>query len=106
MRRFTWWAAGSHAAIWAAFLVLTALHIYANVHAMRALCLKTLNCARMDVLLENFLMHQVPNPDHEYSIWILCLAAPEHTTGAAAPTLMIMAVAVADSLTIWGSVCS
>lgn len=41
--------------VWAAFIALTALHIYANVRAMRALRLRSLNCARLDVLLAHYL---------------------------------------------------
>ena len=70
--------------IWAAFLVLTALHIYANVRAMRALCLKTLNCARMDVLLEHLLMHQVTAPASLFCLSVCRRQAPlllVHHTG-------------------------
>ena len=40
-------------AIWVVFLMLTFLHIYANVRAVCALQLTTLNRSRMDVLLES-----------------------------------------------------
>ena len=46
--------AGSAAAVWAVFLALTALHIYANVRAVRALETRTLNAARLEALLAHF----------------------------------------------------
>ncbi len=46
---------GSQAVVWAAFLALTALHVLANVRAMRALRLRSLNCARLNVLLAHCL---------------------------------------------------
>lgn len=45
---------GSTAAVWAVFLILTALHIYANVRAVRALHVRTLNAARFEALLQAF----------------------------------------------------
>ena len=40
-------AAGAHPAlVWAAFWALTALHVWANVRAMRCLCIARLNQAR------------------------------------------------------------
>lgn len=45
--------AESSGVIWVVFLMLTFLHIYANVRAACALQLTTLNRSRMDVLLQN-----------------------------------------------------
>eukprot|EP00884_Botryococcus_braunii_P002005 jgi/Botrbrau1/11805/Bobra.0224s0010.3 len=44
---------------WAVFLVLTCLHIFANVKAMRALQVKSINTARLEVLLSHVLNRQV-----------------------------------------------
>ncbi|KAK9800835.1 hypothetical protein WJX73_006543 [Symbiochloris irregularis] len=44
--------------IWAAFLLLTALHIYANVRAVRSLCLSSLNAPRLQILLTHALEAQ------------------------------------------------
>lgn len=46
--------AGSSVAVWAVFLALTALHIYANVRAVRALHVRTINAARFEALLQEF----------------------------------------------------
>ena len=46
--------AGSTVAVWAVFLALTALHIYANVRAVRALEVRTLNAARLEGLLAHY----------------------------------------------------
>ena len=46
--------AGSTAAVWAVFLALTVLHIYANVRAVRALEVRTLNAARLEGLLAHY----------------------------------------------------
>eukprot|EP00884_Botryococcus_braunii_P002004 jgi/Botrbrau1/11804/Bobra.0224s0010.2 len=43
---------------WAVFLVLTCLHIFANVKAMRALQVKSINTARLEVLLSHVLNRQ------------------------------------------------
>lgn len=39
--------------MWTVFLSLTFLHIYANVKAVRALQLTSLNRSRMDILLQH-----------------------------------------------------
>ncbi len=46
--------AGSTAAVWTVFLALTALHMYANVRAVRVLEVRTLNAARLEGLLAHF----------------------------------------------------
>ncbi|BDA41824.1 RUS1 family protein C16orf58 homolog [Coccomyxa sp. Obi] len=46
-------AADSPVAVWAVFLLLTVLHIYANVRAVRSLQLTSLNRSRMDILLQH-----------------------------------------------------
>ena len=46
--------AGSAIAVWAVFLALTALHIFANIRAVRALEVRTLNAARLEGLLAHF----------------------------------------------------
>lgn len=43
--------ASHHAAAWAAFLVLTWLHVYANMRALRCLHMTSLNRPRLDLLL-------------------------------------------------------
>lgn len=48
-------AAGWQPAIWLAFCLLTALHVAANVRAMRALRIVSLNAARLELLLAHFL---------------------------------------------------
>ena len=45
---------GSAAAVWAVFLALTVLHIYANIRAVRALEMRTLNAARLEGLLTHY----------------------------------------------------
>ena len=40
--------------IWASFLSLTALHVYANIKAMRALTLTSLNPSRLQLLVDTF----------------------------------------------------
>eukprot|EP00192_Tetraselmis_astigmatica_P004779 CAMPEP_0117697722 /NCGR_PEP_ID=MMETSP0804-20121206/29390_1 /TAXON_ID=1074897 /ORGANISM="Tetraselmis astigmatica, Strain CCMP880" /LENGTH=493 /DNA_ID=CAMNT_0005512011 /DNA_START=334 /DNA_END=1815 /DNA_ORIENTATION=- len=40
---------------WSAFAVLTVLHIYCNIRAVRGLCLCSLNRPRLDVLLREFM---------------------------------------------------
>ncbi len=46
--------AGSAEAVWVVFLALTALHIFANVRAVRALEVRTLNAARLEGLLAHY----------------------------------------------------
>ena len=46
--------AGSAVAVWAVFLALTALHIFANIRAVRALEVRTLNAARLEGLLAHY----------------------------------------------------
>ena len=41
-------------ATWITFLLLTALHIYANIKAMRSLLLNSLNRPRLDLLLQHY----------------------------------------------------
>ena len=40
--------------IWASFLSLTALHVYANIKAVRALTLTSLNPSRMQLIVDTF----------------------------------------------------
>lgn len=40
--------------IWASFLSLTALHVYANIQAVRALTLTSLNPSRLQLLIDTF----------------------------------------------------
>ena len=51
--------AGNTATVWVTFLLLTALHVYANVKAMRSLRLTSLNRPRVDILLESYSKGQV-----------------------------------------------
>ncbi|EIE25577.1 DUF647-domain-containing protein [Coccomyxa subellipsoidea C-169] len=56
-------ASDSPVAVWAVFLLLTFLHIYANVRAVRALQLTSLNCSRLDILLKHSSASKVtPDP--------------------------------------------
>lgn len=48
-------ASGSQLLIWAAFWLLTAVHVWANVRAMRCLCIHSLNQARLGLLLRHYL---------------------------------------------------
>jgi hypothetical protein len=41
-------------ASWMCFLALTALHVWANIKAMRSLVLTSLNQPRLDVLLQTY----------------------------------------------------
>lgn len=53
--------AGSSGVIWGGFLLLTGVHIYANVRAVRALRLSSLNAPRLQLLLSHALQHPVSN---------------------------------------------
>ena len=48
-------ASGSQLLIWAAFWLLTVVHVWANVRAMRCLCIHGLNQARLGLLLRHYL---------------------------------------------------
>lgn len=48
---------GSSGVIWGGFLLLTGVHIYANVRAVRALRLSSLNAPRLQLLLSHALQH-------------------------------------------------
>ena len=48
--------------VWSVFLSLTALHIYANIRAMRSLQLTSLNRPRVDVLLAEYLKSRQVGP--------------------------------------------
>ena len=48
-------ASGSQPLIWAAFWLLTAVHVWANVRAMRCLSIHGLNQARLGLLLRHYL---------------------------------------------------
>ena len=56
---FKGFCTGNAATVWVTFLLLTALHIYANVKAMRSLHLTSLNRPRVDILLESYSKGQV-----------------------------------------------
>lgn len=56
-------AAVSHVAAWAAFWVLTAVHIAANIAALRCLHLNRLNASRLDIILQqHMVVGRVPSP--------------------------------------------
>ena len=57
--------AESPAAVWAVFLLLTVLHIYANVQAMRSLHLASLNPARLDILVRHALQQVGLSAGHQ-----------------------------------------
>ena len=46
--------AGSSALIWSIFLLLSFMHIYANIRAARSLQLTSLNPARLEILLSHY----------------------------------------------------
>ncbi len=52
--------AGYNLLIWAIFLLLSVMHIYANVRAARSLQLTSLNPARLEIILAHYLSTQVP----------------------------------------------
>lgn len=58
-RKYVERCAGLPGLAWAVFLALTCLHILANVRAMRALRVKTINTARLEVLLSHALPPEV-----------------------------------------------
>lgn len=49
---------GAPATVWAIFVALTALHIFANVRAMRCLQLSSLNRPRLALLLRHYIATQ------------------------------------------------
>ena len=68
-------------AVWAVFLILTALHIYANVRAVRALQLTSLNCSRMDGLAEALLSLQGKFlPTSVENLWRTLQSVLNHTS--------------------------
>lgn len=46
--------AGLPALLWVTFISLTALHVYANVKAMRSLVLTSLNPSRLELLVDTY----------------------------------------------------
>ncbi|CAK0746816.1 hypothetical protein CVIRNUC_001720 [Coccomyxa viridis] len=52
-------ASGYNLLIWAIFLLLSVMHIYANVRAARSLQLTSLNPARLEIILAHYLSTQV-----------------------------------------------
>lgn len=40
------------------YLILVAVHIYANYSAVRALCLNTLNEDRLALIIKNYMVHE------------------------------------------------
>ncbi len=56
--------AGQDLLIWSIFLLLSFMHIYANIKAARSLQLTSLNPARLDILLAHYMAMPVRNrPD-------------------------------------------
>ncbi len=49
-----WLFAGLSWLIWVNFLSLTVLHVYANIRAVRALTLTSLNPSRLQLLVDTF----------------------------------------------------
>ena len=47
-------AANNVTAAWTAFIAMTVLHVYANIRAMRCLCITRLNSERLDILVEKY----------------------------------------------------
>jgi hypothetical protein len=86
-----WWLDGAVRATWILFAALTALHVYANWRAVTALCLRTLNPQRTDILL------------HHRIDWLLAQAdtdADDHAASAAASVLSPAEVACKEHL-VW-----
>ena len=50
----TKYCSGSQTAAWLWFLALTALHVWANLKAMRSLVLTSINLPRLEALLEAY----------------------------------------------------
>ena len=76
-------AAGSTAAVWTVFLALTALHIYANVRAVRVLEVRTLNAARLEGLLAHYAVtarSQPPLPDLHVHVSHTAVRHAEHAS--------------------------
>ena len=48
--------------IWAIFMLLSVMHIYANIRAARSLRLTSLNPARLEILLADYLKARVSKP--------------------------------------------
>ncbi len=56
-------AARNITAAWSAFIALTLLHVYANMRAMRCLCITRLNSERLDIILKKYRENKkVPSP--------------------------------------------
>ncbi len=58
-------AHGMQPLIWAAFWALTAVHVWANVRAMRCLRISSLNQARTQLLLRHYLRTVCPLECHQ-----------------------------------------
>jgi hypothetical protein len=68
-------ADASAGAAWAAFAALTAVHIWANVRALRCLRMASLNRPRLDLLLRAFLGQQAAAGQHTRALATSALAA-------------------------------
>jgi hypothetical protein len=56
-------SAKSTAAAWVAFIAMTVLHVFANMRAMRCLCITRLNPERLDIIIETYgKMKKIPTP--------------------------------------------
>ncbi|KAL4518912.1 hypothetical protein Ndes2437B_g04800 [Nannochloris sp. 'desiccata'] len=56
-------AANNIAAAWVAFVAMTVLHVYANMRAMRCLCITRLNSERLDIIIKKYReTKKVPTP--------------------------------------------
>jgi len=56
-------AAKNIAAAWIAFVAMTALHVYANIRAMRCLCIARLNPERLDIIIKRYKeVREIPTP--------------------------------------------
>lgn len=76
--------AGWQVAAWAAFLLLTWLHVYANIKALRCLHMTSLNRPRLHIVLAHF-WHEVANLLGPPKPWFLqrCLSATYAKNSAA-----------------------
>jgi hypothetical protein len=69
--------ADSHAVAWLVFLLLTWLHVLANIRALRCLVLTSLNQPRVDALLSEFTL----KVRCRCSCWLLLLLLPPRLPG-------------------------
>ena len=83
---------GSHLAAWLSFAVLTLLHVWANLRAMRCLVLTSVNQPRLDALLQAYDTNV--SDRRGVAVWGACLfpysplQAPKHAATASPAVLL------------------